>query len=151
MEIPTYEEKLLHQKLKSGNIKEVNSFIRKNTEGDNTYKFQSCISNRLLHVRIKRKELLLWADIPQSFGYKLLTKEKNTNKRDYILRICIVLRMTLDEIQEALDAYPMPRLNHLIDRDTIIIVGIKFETSLDTINEWLDDYGYGALDKPKNV
>ena len=49
--------------------------------------------------------VFLKADIPERYGYKLLSGEKHTKQRDVILRICYAAEFTLKETQRALRKY----------------------------------------------
>ena len=67
---------------------------------------------KYLHQIISRngltqQEVFIQADFPERFGYKLLSEEKRTKQRDYILRICYAAKMTLEETQRALTLYGM--------------------------------------------
>ena len=70
---------------------------------------------KYLHQIISRngltqQEVFIQADFPERFGYKLLSEEKRTKQRDYILRICYAAKMTLEETQRALTLYGMAPL-----------------------------------------
>ena len=62
------------------------------------------------------------ADIPERYGYKILSGEKRTRQRDLILRICYAAEFTLDETQEALKKYEMPQLYAKIPRDALLMI-----------------------------
>ena len=85
-----------------------------------------------------RQAILHKADIPIAVGYKYLNGTKRTKNRNTILRLCIAMKMSLDEVQKALNLYGM---NPLKDsgRDYIITVGIESRSSIDTIDDWLRD------------
>lgn len=74
---------------------------------------------------IKRQELFLRADIPEGYGYKLLSQEKRTRQRDYILRLCLAAGMNLKETQRALELYEMPTLYAKIPRDAVLIIAFN--------------------------
>ena len=50
---------------------------------------------------LKHRDVFLWADIPERYGYKLTSEEKRTRQRDVILRICYAAEFTLDEVIKA--------------------------------------------------
>ena len=62
------------------------------------------------------------ADIPERYGYKLLSGEKHTKQRDVILRICYAAEFTLEETQRALRKYEMPELYAKIPRDAFLMI-----------------------------
>ena len=56
----------------------------------------------LKEKRITQQMVFLKADIPEKYGYKLLSGEKHTRQRDIILRICYAAELTLEQTQRAL-------------------------------------------------
>ena len=70
---------------------------------------------------ISQQDAFLNADVPERYGYKLLTGEKHTKQRDVILRICFAAGMTLDETQKALRKYGMPELYAKVPRDALLM------------------------------
>ena len=51
---------------------------------------------------IRQQEAFLAADIPERYGYRLITGEKHTRQRDTILRLCLGGKFTLREVTRAL-------------------------------------------------
>ena len=85
---------------------------------------------KYLHQIISRngltqQEVFIQADIPERFGYKLLSEEKRTKQRDYILRICYAAKMTLEETQRALTLYGMAPLYPRIPRDAVLMIAFN--------------------------
>lgn len=72
-----------------------------------------------------QQEVFLQADLPERFGYKLLSEEKHTKQRDYILRICYAAGMTLEETQKALTLYGMAPLYARIPRDAVLMIAFN--------------------------
>ena len=70
---------------------------------------------------MQKQEVLLKADIPQRYGYKLLCGEKFTRQRDVILRICYAAGFTPEETQKALLIYGMSPLYVRDKRDALIM------------------------------
>lgn len=66
--------------------------------------------------------MFLNADIPERYGYKLLSGEKHTKQRDVILRICYAAELTLEETQRALKKYEMPELYAKLPRDALLMI-----------------------------
>jgi len=71
---------------------------------------------------IKQQDVFLMADIPERYGYKIISEQKHTQQRDIILRICYAAKMTLEETQKALRIYKMPELYVKVARDAVLIV-----------------------------
>ena len=69
-----------------------------------------------------QQRVFLMADIPERYGYKLLSGEKRTRQRDVILRICYAGELTLEETQRALRKYEMPELYAKIPRDALLMI-----------------------------
>ncbi len=93
------------------------------------------------------------ADIPEKYGYKLLSGEKRTQKRDTILKLCYAAELSLEETQKALKLYSMPELYAKIPRDALImIIFNQRPNGIITANELLEHYGFdpfktsGAID-----
>ncbi len=70
---------------------------------------------------LTQQDTFLAADIPERYGYKLLSGEKHTRQRDVILRICYGAEMTLEEVQRSLKKYGMPELYAKVPRDALLM------------------------------
>lgn len=71
---------------------------------------------------ILQQNVYLAADIPERHGYKLISGEKRTVKRDTILRICLAAEFTLEEVQESLLLYGMAPLYVRVPRDAAFML-----------------------------
>ena len=93
-----------------------------------------------------QQEIFLKADIPERYGYKLLSQQKHTRQRDVILRICYASEMTLEETQKALRIYRMPELYAKVPRDALIMIAFN-ERPGDVIevNRFLEQNGMEPL------
>ena len=74
---------------------------------------------------LSQKEIFLQADIPERYGYKLISQEKRTRQRDIILRICYAAHFTLEETQKSLRLYRMPELYTEFPRDVVIMTALE--------------------------
>ena len=83
-----------------------------------------------------RQTILQRADIPVAVGYKYLSGAKRTKNRNTILRLCIAMEMTVDDVQKVLTLYGMNALGES-SRDSVILVGIEHRSTVDNIDEWL--------------
>ncbi len=70
--------------------------------------FSEYIKDLLKEKKVTQQMVFLKADIPEKYGYKLLSGEKHTRQRDVILRICYAAELTLEQTQRALRKYEMP-------------------------------------------
>lgn len=83
-----------------------------------------------MHQMLKKygktqQEVFLQADFPERFGYKLLSEEKHTKQRDYLVRICYAIGMTLEEAQRAFTLYGMAPLYARIPRDAVLMIAFN--------------------------
>lgn len=98
---------------------------------------------------IRQQDVFLRMGISQSFGYQLISEEKRTKQRDYILKFCIAGKLTLNETQRALQLYGMSPLYARLPRDTVLISAIQQEKkSIETVNELLKAQGMAELKGP---
>lgn len=96
--------------------------------------------------RLKRQDVLLRANLPYKYGYKLLTGESHTTSRDKIIRICFAMELTLKETQRALKLYGMNELYPKNKRDVVLIVALgSRQYDLAAIDEELIRYGLQPL------
>ncbi len=109
------------RKLRSG---EFERFMEKHRDEfiTNDKEFEIFMKDTIASRRIQLKDIFIIADIPEKYGYKLLSGEKHTRQRDIILRICYASEMNVDETQYALKLYGMPELFAMIPRDALIMV-----------------------------
>ena len=101
-----------------------NAYCKDNKESMNTGgdAFPVYIKQLLCEKGITQQMVFLKADIPERYGYKLLSGEKHTKQRDVILRICYAAELTLDETQRVLKKYEMPELYAKIPRDALMMI-----------------------------
>ena len=100
---------------------------------------------------IKAKGLLqqavfLAADIPETYGYRLISEERHTRRRDVILRLCLGARFSLKETQRALRLAGFEELYARVKRDAALIVAVNEGMSVDGTNELLVQYGFKMLE-----
>lgn len=105
-------------------LAEFEIYCRDNKDSMNTgiSAFSIYIKDILSKKGITQQTVFLKADIPERYGYKLLSGEKHTKQRDVILRICYSAELSLDETQRALKKYEMPELYAKIPRDALIMI-----------------------------
>lgn len=100
--------------------------------------FSDYISELMQKKGLKRQNIIIMANLPQKYGYKLLSGETHTTNRDKILRICFSMKMSLKEVQTALKLYGMSELYPKIKRDAMIIVAFNNKMySVDEVSKWL--------------
>ena len=95
---------------------------------------------------LKRQDIFQKADIPQKYGYKLLSGESHTKDRDKLLRIFFAMNMTLKEVRRALELYGMPGLYPKKKRDALLIIAFnRGISSVDEVNKILTENGESEL------
>ena len=93
-----------------------------------------------------QQEVFLAADIPERYGYKLLSEQKRTRQRDIILRLCFAARLSLEEMQRALELYGFGPLYARVPRDAVLMVAAnRGITEIPAVNEMLEKHGQVPL------
>lgn len=127
----------------NGDDESAQVFVRQHTI--RRQNFVSFFDNYISSHGIQRGYIIREANINPQYGYKLLNGTKHTHNRNIILRICIVAKMNLENIQEALRCYDMRLLDSDIIRDRIIMAGIESNRDLYGIDVWLRKTGIESL------
>lgn len=106
---------------------EYDDYIRENKDSmlSDSNSFSAFFKEVLKKNGISQQMAFLQADVPERYGYKILTGEKSTRQRDIILRLCYAAEMTLEEAQKALKKYGMAQLYAKIPRDAMIMIGFN--------------------------
>lgn len=108
--------------------------------------FSTYFRELLKEKGILQQTVFLMADIPERYGYKLISGEKRTKQRDVILRMCYAANFTLEETQRALRKYGMPELYAKIPRDAfLMIVFNERPGNVLEVNEFLKKNGMESL------
>jgi hypothetical protein len=114
----------LKEVLRGTHLSEFEKYCHENKESMNSddEAFSIYIKDLLAQKGIRQQTVFLNADIPERYGYKLLSGEKHTRQRDVILRICYAAELSLDETQRALKKYELPELYPKIPRDALLMI-----------------------------
>jgi hypothetical protein len=114
----------LKEVLQKTHLSSFEKYCRENRDSMNLddEAFSIYIKELLAQKGITQQSVFLKADIPERYGYKLLSGEKHTRQRDVILRICYAAELSLDETQRALKKYRMPELYPKIPRDAFMMI-----------------------------
>ena len=103
---------------------------------------KECLKNN----HITQQQTFLQAQIPEGYGYKLLSGEKKTRQRDVILRICYAAKFSLAETQRALKKYKMPELYAKVPRDALLMIAFNERPgSILDVNDLLNQKGLQPL------
>ena len=129
---------------------EVQTYLRQNfAQGQPD--FVGYMDELLAQKGMKRQDVLIRANLPQKYGYKLLSGEAHTTDRDKLLRICFAMRLTLKQTQRALKLYGMNELYPKNRRDVMLIVALgRQQFDIDQINEDLQAEGMEPLYTPED-
>jgi len=105
-------------------LSEYEDYVKENQESllSESHSFFSYVRDLLSRKGITQQSVFLKADIPERYGYKLLSGEKHTRQRDVVLRICYAAEFTLQETQRALKKYGMPPLYAKEPRDALLMI-----------------------------
>lgn len=116
--------KELENALGNTHVSDFEKFYHENRDDMNMEmdSFSVYIKDLLREKGLTQQKVFLLADIPERYGYKLLSGEKHTKQRDVILRICYAAECTLEETQKALRKYEMPQLYAKIPRDALLMI-----------------------------
>ncbi|MCR5727755.1 MAG: hypothetical protein K6G24_09850 [Lachnospiraceae bacterium] len=138
----------LNMILGSTHIEDISAYLVENKDsllsGDRP--FSDYMHGIVREKKLKQQDVFLDADIPERYGYKLISEEKRTKQRDIILRICYAAEMTLVETQRALKLYHMPELYSKIPRDAMLMVAFNERPgSVVDVNVFLEKNGVEAL------
>ena len=138
----------LEKVLGSTHVKHFDEYCSNNSEsmmqGEND--FTTYMKRLLKEKKLKQQTVFLMADIPERYGYKLLSGEKRTRQRDVIVRICYAAELTLEETQRALRKYGMPELYAKRKRDALLMIAFHERPgSIIDVNSLLKQHGMEAL------
>lgn len=134
--------------LSSASATEVGTIISANQEKMFTddRPFASYFKKLLQERGLSQNFVIEKAGFTPQYGYRLLSEERRTKQRDYILRFCIVAGISLDDIQRLLQLYGMAPLYARIPRDAVIIAAISLgKNSISDVDELLKENGYEKL------
>ena len=132
----------LEKLLGKTHVSDFSSFYEENKESmiREDKDFSAYIKNILAEKKLSQQTVFLRADIPERYGYKLLSGEKRTRQRDIILRICYAGELSLEETQRAPKKYEMPGLYAKIPRDALLMIVFRERPgSIIEVNEWLKE------------
>ena len=138
----------LENVLGSTHVKKIKEFLEdnKNEMLMEEKPFSSYMRTLIQKKGLNRQNIFLLADIPERYGYKLLSEEKRTRQRDIIIRLCYAAEFTVEETQEALRIYGMPELYARIPRDAVLMICFNERPgSIIDVNRILSENGMESL------
>ena len=138
----------LEKILGSTHISDIDGYLYEHAESivSSDRPFADYIRELIKEKGLKQQDIFLDADLPERYGYKLISEEKHTRQRDVILRLCYAAHMTLEETQKALKYYRMPQLYAKIPRDALIMIAFNERPgSIIEVNGFLKKNGMEVL------
>lgn len=136
----------LEKVLKSTHPGDFAAYESENADSLSASSFFDYIKNILEEKKLTQQMVFLRADIPERYGYKLLSGEKKTRQRDVILRICYAAELSLEQTQRALRKYEMPQLYAKMPRDALLMAIFNERPGdIIDINELLTQHGMEPL------
>ena len=134
--------KELNEVLGKTHLSDFEKYCAENKESvsDNAEAFSIYVKNLLQEKKLTQQYVFLQADIPERYGYKLLSGEKRTRQRDVILRICYAAKFSLAETQRALKKYAK------VPRDALLMIAFNERPgSILDVNDLLNQKGLQPL------
>ncbi len=130
--------KELENTLLSVHKEDISDVLKEEKEDISNPSFSEYMKNMFKKNGLLQQEVFLRANIPERYGYKIISCEKHTIQRDVVLSLCIGARFTLEETDKALVLYNMAPLYARNRRDAILIVAINKQVfDIDEINKML--------------
>lgn len=133
--------------LKDAHVKDIDIFMAEHeSEMLSERPFAAYMRPLIKRKGFRQQEVFVRADVPDRYGYKIISEQKKTRQRDVILRICYAAEFTLEEVQEALKLYQMPQLYIRIPRDAVLIFAFQnHHGSIHDVNNLLIEKGMEPL------
>lgn len=150
MKQPQYSTSMLTEVLQSADMHDIRRYQDQYIQSGPAA-FAAYMDEMILKKGLKRQEVFQRADIPQKYGYKLLTGESHTNDRDKLLRLFFAMGLSLKEVRRALELYEMPGLYPKIKRDAIFMIAFnRGYASVDEVNKILAENGERELSRSRD-
>lgn len=135
----------LYSILKSTHPEDLSDFFTDH-KTNNVYAFSNYMNQLFEKYNLKKHDIFISADIPDRYGYKILSQQKHTVKRDIIIRICLAMKLNLIEFNKCLTLYGTNPLYPKNSRDALLISCISNNTyQINIINELLLKYNLEKL------
>ncbi len=117
----------LEDHLKRTRVSDTERFLRENAALfiDPASGFPAYMRLLLKQKGLRQQDVFLRADISEGYGYKLISGEKRTRRRDTLLRLFFAAGFTLDEAQKALRLSELPALYPRFKRDAVLMIALN--------------------------
>ena len=134
--------------LKSAYTFEAGKYLKENEESllREEKRFSAYMKKLIKEKNLRQQDIFIQADVPERYGYKILSEEKHTRQRDVVLRICYAAELTLEETQHALMLYGMWPLYARIPRDAVLMIAFnRHSGNILDVNAMLKEQGLELL------
>lgn len=134
--------------LKSAYTFEAGKYLKENEESllREEKRFSAYMKKLIKEKNLRQQDIFIQADVPERYGYKILSEERHTRQRDVILRICYAAELTLEETQHALMLYGMSPLYARIPRDAVLMIAFnRHSGNILDVNAMLKEQGLELL------
>ncbi len=134
--------------LKSAYTFEAGKYLKENEESllREEKRFSAYMKKLIKEKNLRQQDIFIQADVPERYGYKILSEEKHTRQRDVVLRICYAAELTLEETQHALMLYGMSPLYARIPRDAVLMIAFnRHSGNILDVNAMLKEQGLELL------
>lgn len=150
MENQQYNTSELMEVLQSADVGDIPQYDRDYLRGKELT-FVSYMDELIASKGLKRQDIFQRADLPQKYGYKLLTEESHTSDRDKLLRLFLAMELTFAQVRRGLALYGMPALYPKNKRDAILIIAFnRGYTEVDEVNQLLAEHGQAELSRSRD-
>jgi hypothetical protein len=125
-------------------LSDYDSYIQDNKDSmiSDSNSFSTYVKEIMSKKGITQQTVFLKADVPERYGYKLLSGEKHTKQRDVIIRICYAADFSLQEAQRALKKYGMAELYAKDERDALLMIAFNEKPgNIIDVNTMLKEHG----------
>jgi len=151
----TLEDALLNPNNKQNSHIDVSTFFEEHKDSFlspltpfHTYFKEQLKENAKRGKKMAIKDIFIKADIPMGYGYKLVSGDKVTKKRDIVLRLLYAAEFSLDQTQKALKIYGLPQLYVKKKRDVVIMICFNERLGdIEYINNELRKEGFEILEE----
>ena len=142
------ETRELEKVLGKTHLSDFDKYVDENKDSmiSDSNSFSTYVKGLMGEKGISQQTVFLNADVPERYGYKLLSGEKRTKQRDVILRLCYAAEFSLAETQRALKKYGMAELYAKDERDALIMISFNERPgSIIDVNAMLKEHGHLPL------
>ena len=139
---PNINPEILHL-MKSGQVPFpfLKDYIKELQQPDYPMDFVTFMDQMIDESGMDRKTIIARSGLSESLAYKYLNGNKKIQERDYILALCIAMRLTFPQTQHALRCSGLPLLGTQDLRAIIIRMGIEHSMDRYQIDECLTNQG----------